>query len=77
MVPGDQTLAGQPYQRSGPTECYNTKLVLIGSIVGLRESLVLLSQQAYTGLVEKQWPDLTQFECFACHVELQADKRRA
>ncbi len=51
-----------------------TRLIAVGSVVVLRESLDLLAGQAAPTGPEKSprviWPELAQFDCAACHHEL-------
>src|SRR5262249_2398971 len=50
------------------------ELVVIGAAVSLRESMRLLAGQAGEGGapdVEKPWPELAQFDCYACHHDLR------
>lgn len=52
-----------------------TNSLLVGALVSLSESLKLTAQLAddtASGPVTKpEWPELAQFDCFACHHELQ------
>jgi hypothetical protein len=71
-----QKLPGFPYDGK---EQEQTRLLLVGAMVSLRESMRLLAQQALeckkkdsNGLAL----DLANFDCYACHHDLRADKRR-
>ncbi len=48
-------------------------LVNIGGLVTFRESMVLLGAQASD---KKTWPELAQFDCYACHHDLKLDSWR-
>src|SRR5207237_3363617 len=53
-----------------------TQLVVIASLVSLRESLLLLASQADLGYgdeTKRGWPELAPFDCYACHHDLKAD----
>jgi hypothetical protein len=45
-----------------------TELVLVGGLVSFRESLKLLADQA---AAPTHWPELAQFDCYACHHDLK------
>ncbi len=52
-----------------------TQLVVIGGLVGLRESMKLFAAEAAansSGPVGARWPDFARFDCYACHHDLQA-----
>src|SRR5206468_8678012 len=54
-----------------------TRLVAIGALVGLRDSMRLLADQASPGPKHGQsWPELAQFDCYACHHDLQTPSWR-
>jgi hypothetical protein len=59
-----------------PRSLEETKLVLAGELVALRESLKLLAQEAAASKpapIGAAWPDFARFDCYACHHELRAD----
>jgi hypothetical protein len=52
-----------------------TRLVMLGSLVELRESVKLLADQAEANKPEPigaRWPDYARFDCYACHHELES-----
>jgi hypothetical protein len=57
-----------------------TQLVVIAGLVSLRESMNLLATQAAQGAdakdPDKSWPELAQFDCYACHHDLKAKSWR-
>jgi hypothetical protein len=53
-------------------ELEQTHLLAIGSLVVLRENLQLLANQAAT----KDWPELANYGCYACHHELRSKSWR-
>jgi hypothetical protein len=57
-----------------------THLVLLGGIVSLRESMKLLAAEADAGTRNQEsyqaWPELAQFDCYACHHELKTPSWR-
>jgi hypothetical protein len=59
------------------TKFEETKLVQAGSAVALRAAMNLLAKQADAGAKDphsgKAWPELAQFECYACHHELKVN----
>lgn len=48
---------------------HRTKLVVIGAVMALRESVNLFGTQAKS--LQSEWPDLAQFDCYACHHDLR------
>jgi Cytochrome c554 and c-prime len=48
-------------------EFEQTRLALIGGMVSFRQSMQMLASQAE----ETGWPELAQFDCYACHHELK------
>src|SRR5262249_13100560 len=58
-------------------EWETTQEVMLNGIITLREAMVHLSNQAYTAFQEKDWPDLTHFDCTACHSTLDEYSRRS
>jgi hypothetical protein len=50
-----------------------TRLVVIAGVVNFRESLKLIGSQAAVVDNEKKstWPELAQFDCYACHHDLK------
>jgi hypothetical protein len=58
-----------------PRNLEQTQLIVVGSLVSLRESMNLFADQAEANKpdpVGAQWPDFARFDCYACHHELQA-----
>ena len=57
-----------------------TQLVVIAGLVSFRESMNLLAAQAEEGLAAKDpnkaWPELAQFDCYACHHDLKSKSWR-
>ena len=56
-----------------------SQLVVIAGVVSFRESMNLLATQAEQGPArdtEKQWPELAQFDCYACHHDLKTPSTR-
>ena len=54
-----------------------TKAVVVGAVVTLRDAMRLLASRAESatapaGEVFAAWPDYAQFDCYACHHDLQA-----
>jgi len=49
---------------------------VIGGLVSLRESMKLLAAQADQGDTDKSWPELAQFDCYACHHDLKSKSWR-
>jgi hypothetical protein len=53
-----------------------TRSLAVGALVAWSENAklthALLSDSPHPLLAEKQWPDFAQFECYACHHELQS-----
>lgn len=57
----------------------HTELVVIGGMAALRDSMLLLSSQASSASakeMEKPWPELAQFDCYACHHDLKSKSWR-
>src|SRR5262249_18296002 len=56
------------------------ELVAVSGLVGLRESLRLLTDQAKAGEVRglpgSRWPDFARFDCFACHHDVNRSSWR-
>jgi hypothetical protein len=50
-----------------------SELVVVGGLVSLRESMNLLADQAQEA---PSWPELAQFDCYACHHELKVKSWR-
>jgi hypothetical protein len=71
--PRDMTL--NVYQVSSVEIDYEeTRLVLAGALVTLRESMQLLAHLASEPPIhghKAEWPDLAQFDCYACHHDLK------
>lgn len=57
-------------------ELYVTKSLLLGGTVALRQSLELLAATAARREGLGAWPELTQFDCYACHHDLRAKSWR-
>lgn len=53
-----------------------TKFVVVAALVSFRESLNLLADQASADAKEAGWPELAQFDCYACHHDLKSDSWR-
>jgi hypothetical protein len=57
-----------------------THLVLLGGVVSLRETMNLLAAEADAGSRNQEsypaWPELAQFDCYACHHELKTPSWR-
>lgn len=57
-----------------------TELVVVSALVSFRESMKLLAAQAEQGAEAKEadraWPELAQFDCYACHHDLKSDSWR-
>lgn len=51
-----------------PKVMHRTKLTMLGGLVALRESVELFGSQA--AQLQDQWPELAQFDCYACHHDL-------
>jgi hypothetical protein len=51
---------------------HHTKMVLLGSVVALREAMELIAAQARPGAGGQEWPDYAVFECYACHHDLKS-----
>jgi hypothetical protein len=68
----------QKAQGFNPAVFERTELVVMGSIVVLKESMRLLAAQAGAGGPGAQkksaWPELARFDCLACHHELRSDQ---
>jgi hypothetical protein len=53
-----------------------TELVVYSSLASLRASLQLLATQAEADNAGSAWPELAQFDCYACHHDLKAKSWR-
>jgi hypothetical protein len=56
-----------------PQNLENTRLVVLGGLVSLRESMKLIRDQARASGPAPDgtgWPDFARFDCYACHHEL-------
>ena len=54
-----------------------SQLVVIAGLVSFRESMNLLASQAAEAKdPEKNWPELAQFDCYACHHDLKSKSWR-
>jgi hypothetical protein len=69
--------------RLDKNERTESKFVLIGGVVALRESMQLVVEQtkgvgedATTGEPPAVWPEFGQFDCYACHHELRSPSWR-
>jgi hypothetical protein len=62
------------------SELEQTKLTVLGNVVALRTAMELLHKQTAEqpkGTGEKQtWPELAQFDCYACHHDLKTPSWR-
>lgn len=58
----------------GKSSLERTQLVVIAGVVSFRDSMALLATQAADE--EKTWPELAQFDCYACHHDLKSDSWR-
>jgi Cytochrome c554 and c-prime len=52
-----------------------TEFVVIAALVAFRETMKLMAAQAQDD-PEKNWPELAQFDCIACHHDLKSDSWR-
>lgn len=63
-----------------PGRMENTRQMVIGGVVNLRESLRLLADATRSAktpvAAHAPWPDLGYFDCFACHQELHDQRGR-
>lgn len=63
-----------------PAELEQTKLILVGGIVAFREAMELLAAEAAQGAGTAAggngWPELAQFDCYACHHDLKTESWR-
>lgn len=57
-------------------DLYVTKSLLLGGAVSLRQSLELLGATAAKRDGAAAWPELTQFDCYACHHDLRSKSWR-
>jgi hypothetical protein len=75
--PEVQKILGYDPKRS---DLERTQLVVYAGLVVLRESMRLLAEEAETGAAardpEKRWPELAQFDCYACHHDLKSKSWR-
>lgn len=57
-----------------------TEFVVVSALVSFRESMTLLAMQAEQGADAKDpdqsWPELAQFDCYACHHDLKSNSWR-
>jgi hypothetical protein len=58
-----------------PTEHERTKLSVIGNVMTLQRTVNLLAGAAGAGS-SVDWPELAQFDCYACHHELKTSSWR-
>ena len=67
----------RPDQTAGTRNLEQSKLVLVGGLVALRESMKLLAEQAAPGkrpdTTGVNWPDYARYDCASCHHDLRAD----
>jgi hypothetical protein len=68
--PGVQKILGYDPEKSS---LERSELVLVAGLVSLRESMNLLADQAQGGT---SWPELAQFDCYACHHDLKVKSWR-
>src|SRR5262249_51181614 len=63
-----------------PEELEKTRMALMGSVVTFAEAMRLLETLAKTAGEEEEghdrWPELAQFDCYACHHELKGSGGR-
>jgi Cytochrome c554 and c-prime len=58
-----------------PRNLEQTQLIVVSSLVSLRESMRLFADEAAADKpdpIGAKWPDFARFDCYACHHELQA-----
>jgi hypothetical protein len=53
-----------------------TQLVLVSGLAAFRQSQALLAFQAGGSTKDNPWPELAQFDCYACHHDLKQDSWR-
>lgn len=61
----------QEIQRHKTSNWEQTQLLLVGSMVGLSESMKLLEAQAEQALKNNEGLDWANFDCYACHHDLK------
>src|SRR5205823_2481854 len=63
-----------------PQVLEKTEMVVISGLVAFRESMELLKNEAKLGHAvkneERSWPELAQFDCYACHHDLKSNSWR-
>ena len=69
--PEVQKMLGYDPAKSG---LERTQLAVIAGVVSFRESMNLIASQAAEN--EKNWPELAQFDCYACHHDLKTKSWR-
>ncbi len=58
-------------------EFEQTKLAVVGNVVALRDTVNLLADQASKGEKDyNSWPELSQYDCYACHHDLRTPSWR-
>jgi hypothetical protein len=62
------------FQKVDLRELEQSKLVIVSSPVALRQALGLLASHAEKEA--RSWPELSQFDCYACHHDLKAPSWR-
>ncbi|MBI3839841.1 MAG: hypothetical protein HY288_18110 [Planctomycetia bacterium] len=65
----EKSRAVQEILKVTPSRFEETQIVLVGGVVAFRETMRLLAKEAAAD--DKQWPQLAQFDCYACHHELE------
>ncbi len=64
----DPHFSGKVYRRDG---LHRTQSMLVGALVSLAQYLELTADLAAESTVGPGWPELAQFECYACHHDLR------
>jgi hypothetical protein len=76
----EKSAAIQKLLKVDPAEHEQTKLAVIGNAMALRATADLLAHQAKLGARAEEskprWPELAQFDCYACHHELKTPSWR-
>ncbi|HEV3136610.1 MAG TPA: multiheme c-type cytochrome, partial [Pirellulales bacterium] len=57
-----------------PSRFEESQVVLVGGMATFRETMRLLAEQAAND--DRKWPQLAQFDCYACHHELESPSWR-
>lgn len=64
------------HMRFDPSEAPRTRLVVGGGVAGLRQQAALFAALADSKASETEWPELAQFDCYACHHDLRVKSWR-